>query len=71
MSDNAPGAPPTPSDGLRKAAENVDKAITSARHYIPEDDEGVASDIFAYYLNAAQMELRAALAEQEAKGKEG
>ena len=44
----------------------LNKAIERARQMVPDDDEGLAANIFAQHINAAQMNYnRAALATKD------
>ena len=49
-------------DKLEAALLDLIAAINTAREMVPEEDEGLAADIFAKCLNAAQMKATAALA---------
>jgi hypothetical protein len=46
---------------LRGVIVSINVAIDKARDTVPDDDEGVAANIFCHFLNRAQGDARAAL----------
>lgn len=47
---------------LREALETVVAANSAARNMVPDEEEGLAAQVFCHYINAADVKAREALA---------
>ena len=69
-----PSAPMVDNDligRLRETLEELCGVIDSARDQVPDDEEGLAAELFAHYLNAAQMKARKAALDMLAQSQPG
>lgn len=55
-------ASPEMLEECREALEGVRVAIKKARDMVPDEEEGLAAQVFAYHLNEAEHRARATLA---------